>query len=168
MTRVLPEMTYSDSTGFGFEPGVAIEGVDRGGDPVIVSPMERRAFGPDGKVKPSLAEYAEASREAAQELGVAFIDLNALSVRFYETLGPEKSALAFAAPEGRQDNTHHNNYGAYELAKCVVQGIRENRLDVAKALVDDFAGFDPVRPDSLDAFKMPAGPTRSSERPLGN
>jgi len=140
----------------------------RGGIPVIVSPVERRAFGPDGKVKRSLAEYAEASRQAAQELGVAFIDLNALSVRFYESLGPEKSALAFAAPEGRQDNTHHNNYGAYELAQCVIEGIREDRLDVAKAVVDDFPGFDPARPDSLDAFKMPAGPTRSSDRPLGN
>lgn len=140
----------------------------RGGVPVLVSPMERRAFGPDGKIKPSLSEFAEASRQAAQELGAAFIDLNAMSVRFYEILGPEKSALAFAAPEGRQDNTHHNNYGAYELAKCIVQGVRENRLDIARAIVDDFAGFDPSRPDPLDEFKMAAGPTRSSERPLGN
>jgi lysophospholipase L1-like esterase len=140
----------------------------RGGIPVIVSPVERRAFESGGRIKPSLASYAEASRQAAQELGVALIDLNALSVRFYETLGPETSALAFAAPEGRQDNTHHNNYGAYELAKCVVQGMRENRLEIAEAIVEDFAGFDPTRPDALDVFKTPAGPTRSSERPLGN
>jgi hypothetical protein len=32
MTRVLPEMIYSDATGFGFEPGVSITAVDRGGD----------------------------------------------------------------------------------------------------------------------------------------
>jgi hypothetical protein len=32
MTRVLPEMIYSESAGFGFEPGGSITAVDRGGD----------------------------------------------------------------------------------------------------------------------------------------
>jgi hypothetical protein len=62
--------------------------------------------------------------------------------------------LAFAAPEGRQDNTHHNNYGSYELAKCIVQGIRDNKLGIAKEIVDDFKGFDPARPDPLEAFGL--------------
>jgi lysophospholipase L1-like esterase len=140
----------------------------RGGVPVIVSPMERRAFDADGKVKPSLADFAEASRQAAQEEGVAFIDLNAMSKRFYETLGPQKSALAFAAPNGKQDNTHHNNYGSYELAKCIVQGIRDNKLGVAKEIVDDFKGFDPAHPDPLESFTLPASPARPSQRPVGN
>jgi lysophospholipase L1-like esterase len=140
----------------------------RGGVPVIVSPMERRAFDAGGKVKPSLADYAEASRQVAQEEGVAFIDLNAMSQRFYETLGPEKSALAFAAPEGRQDNTHHNNYGSYELAQCIVQGIRDNKLGVAKEIVDDFRGFDPAHPDLPEAVALPASPARPSPRLLGN
>ena len=35
MTRVVPEMIYSESAGFGFEPGASIKAVDRaGGDPV--------------------------------------------------------------------------------------------------------------------------------------
>ena len=140
----------------------------RGGIPVIVSPMERRAFDRDGKVKPSLTDYAEASRQAAQEESVAFVDLNAMSQRFYEALGPEKSALAFAAPEGRQDNTHHNNYGSHELAKCIVQGIRDCKLGIAKDIVDDFKGFDPAHPDPLEAFSLPASPMRPSQRPLGN
>ncbi len=126
----------------------------RGGVPVIVSPMERRAFDADGKVKPSLADYAEASRQAAQEEGVAFIDLNAMSRRLYEALGPQKSALAFAAPQGKQDNTHHNNYGSYELAKCIVQGIRDNKLGIAKDIIEDFQSFDPAHPDLLDAFGL--------------
>jgi lysophospholipase L1-like esterase len=140
----------------------------RGGVPVVVSPMERRAFDAEGKVRPSLADYAEASRQAAQEEKVAFIDLNTMSKRFYETLGPRKSALAFAAPEGRQDNTHHNNYGSYELAQCIIQGIRDNRLDIAKEIVEDFQGFDPAHPDLLGTFTLPASPARPSQRPLGN
>jgi lysophospholipase L1-like esterase len=140
----------------------------RGGVPVIISPMERRNFDPEGKVKPSLSDYAEASRQAAMEEGVAFIDLNAMSMKFYESMGPEKSAKAFAAPNGRQDNTHHDNYGAYELAKCIVQGIRDDKLGIAKEIVDDFRDFDPSRPDPMEAFTLPASPNRAGQRPLGN
>ena len=138
-----------------------------GGTPVIVSPMERRAFDDHGKVKPSLADYAEASRQAAHRLGVAFIDLNAMSIRFYEALeahGHDYSRQAFAG----QDNTHHNNYGSYELAQCVVQGIRDNHLDIAKYISDEFKGFDPGRPDEVGAFVVPPSPQFTNQRPLGD
>ncbi len=139
-----------------------------GGTPVIVSPMERRAFDEHGKVKPSLAEYAEGSRQAAQRLGVAFIDLNAMSIRFYEALGPEKSAQAFATSGGKVDNTHHNNYGSYELAQCMVQGIRDNHLGIAKYIVDEFKGFDPAQPDEVGTFALPPSPQFTNQRPLGD
>jgi len=140
----------------------------RGGIPVIVSPMERRAFDADGKLKPSLTDYAEASRQAALEEGTAFIDLNTTSKRFYEALGLRKSALAFAAPQGKQDNTHHNNYGSYELAKCIVRGIRDSELAIAGDIVDDFKGFDPAHPDPLETFTLSAGPAQPSQRSPGN
>ena len=141
-----------------------------GGTPIIVSPMERRAFA-NGKVKPSLTDYAEASRQSAKELGVAFIDLNAMSVPFYEALealGTDKSAAAFAAPNGRVDNTHHNNYGSYELAKCIVQSIRAQKLPLAKFFVDDFKGFDPAHPDPAESFAIPPSPLVTNQRPLGD
>jgi len=140
----------------------------RGGTPVIVSPMERRTFDEAGKVKPTLGDYAEAARRSARELGVAFIDLNAMSKPFYEALGPEKSARAFAAPGGKVDNTHHNNYGSYELAKCIVQAIREQKLPIAQYVVDDFKGFDPSHPDDPDAFAVPASGDFTNQRPLGD
>ena len=142
-----------------------------GGTPIIVSPMERRGFDENGKVKPSLADYAEAARQSAKELGVAFIDLNAMSQPFYEALealGPDRSAAAFAAPGGKVDNTHHNNYGSYELAKCVVQSIRAQNLPLAKFIVDDFKGFDPAHPDAVDTFPIPASSLVTNQRPLGD
>lgn len=139
-----------------------------GGHPVVVSPMERRGFDAAGKVVPSLADYARASREVAAEEGVPFIDLNSMSVRLYEVLGPERSALAFAAPKGAQDNTHHNNYGSYQLAKCVVQAIRDSRLNIARHIVDDFGSYDPARPDPLETFAVPASPNFTNRRPLGD
>jgi lysophospholipase L1-like esterase len=138
-----------------------------GGTPVILSPMERRGFDEAGKVRPSLVEYADASRQSAKELGVAFIDLNALSKPFYEALeakGAEYSRRAFAG----QDNTHHNNFGSYELAKAIVQSLRDQKLPLAKFIVDDFTGFDPAHPDDPEKFALPASPNFTNQRPLGD
>lgn len=139
-----------------------------GGTPVLLSPMERRGFEADGRVMPSLIAYADAAREAARELGVAFIDLNAASRRFYEALGPERSAAAFAAPNGVIDNTHHNNYGAYELAKCIVQAIRDQHLPLAAHLNEGWTPFDPAHPDDPTTFAVPASGAFTNERPLGD
>jgi lysophospholipase L1-like esterase len=140
----------------------------RGGIPVVVSPMERRNFTDDGKVKPTLADYAEGARQAAKELGTAFIDLNAMSIPFYEALGKDKAYLAFAGTGTQRDTTHHDNYGSYELAKCIVQGIRDNQLPLARHIVDDFKGFDPAHPDDVDAFALPPSPNPTTQRPLGD
>ena len=140
----------------------------RGGIPVVVSPMERRNFTDDGKVKPTLADYAEGARQAAKELGAVFIDLNAMSIPFYEALGKDKAYLAFAGTGTQRDTTHHDNYGSYELAKCIVQGIRDNQLPLARHIVDDFKGFDPAHPDDVDAFALPPSPNPTTQRPLGD
>ncbi|HEX2854532.1 MAG TPA: rhamnogalacturonan acetylesterase [Opitutaceae bacterium] len=140
----------------------------RGGEMVVVSPVERRGFDDNGKPRRSLADYADASRQAAKEFGVPFIDLNAMTLKLHEALGPEKSAAAFAAPGGKVDNTHHNNYGSYEIAKCVVQSVREQKLPFAKFIVDDFKGFDPAAPDPVENFSIPPSPNFTSDRPLGD
>jgi lysophospholipase L1-like esterase len=139
-----------------------------GGQPVIVSPMERRRFDDQGHLVPTLSEYAEAARQSAQELGVPFIDLNAMSKTLYGALGPEGSKLAFAEPKpGNLDNTHHNAYGSYELAKAVVTGLRSLQLPVARYVADDFA-FDPAHPDPAGSFAVPPSPDFTQERPLGD
>jgi lysophospholipase L1-like esterase len=138
-----------------------------GGTPIIVSPMERRNFDEHARIKPSLTDYAEASRQAAKELGVAFIDLNAMSIPFYEALearSPDFSRHAFAG----QDNTHHQNFGSYELAKCIVQSIRNQKLPLAKFVVDEFSSFDPAHPDDVEKFAVPASPNFTNQRPLGD
>lgn len=139
-----------------------------GGTPVIISPMERRNFNEDGTVRPTLSDYAEAARQAAQELHCAFLDLNAMSIKFYEALGPTKSVVAFAAQNGHVDNTHHDDYGSYELAKCIVEAIRKQHLPIAKDIADDFKGFDPSHPDNPDTFDVPPSGDFTNQRPLGD
>lgn len=141
----------------------------RSATPILLSPMERRGFDASGRVVRSLAEYATAARDTARELGVAFVDLNALSIQLYEAWGPEKSKRAFAtSADGRLDNTHHNNFGAYELAKCVVAALRQQGLPLARHIADDFGAFDPTQPDDPAAFAVPASGEFTNQRPLGD
>lgn len=139
----------------------------RGGIPVIVSPANRRSFADDGTITNSLGDYAEAARKVAEELNVPFIDLNAMTKTLYESLGPEKSKDLFVIypantfpgqKEALNDNTHFNSYGAYQLAKCIVEGIKENKLGLKKHLVKGLADYDPAKPDSFGDFNLPLSP----------
>jgi lysophospholipase L1-like esterase len=94
----------------------------RGATPLLVTSPERRNFDTEGRIRPTLAEYASAMRAVASEEKVALIDLHASSVRFYEALGPALAPKAFAR-QG-DDQTHHNEYGARQLACAVIEGLR--------------------------------------------
>lgn len=119
----------------------------RGGIPVLITSVSRRTFDAEGKkITDSFKGYTQAVREVAREKAVPLIDLQASSARFYEALGPDASHLAFATPE---EATHHNAYGSYEIAKCVLMGIKDARLDLAKFITDDFKPFDPAAPDPI-------------------
>ena len=138
----------------------------KGGTPVVVTPMHRRTFDSAGKITNSHGDYPEAARQAAREEGIALIDLTAISKHLYEKLGPQGSGVLFK--EG--DGTHHSNYGAYELARAIVQSIRDQRLPLAKYLVKGLSNFDPKDPDSQTrvAAAVPASPIYSDYKPLGN
>ena len=128
-----------------------------GGTPVLVTSMERKG----GVEHDTLAGYPNAVRDVVKTEGCALIDLHAMSRLLYKALGDDLGK-AF------QDGTHHNNYGSYELAKCVVEGIKQARLPLARFIVDDFGDFDPAKPDPVAAFEMTASPMVSTEKPLGN
>ncbi|HEX8142419.1 MAG TPA: rhamnogalacturonan acetylesterase [Pyrinomonadaceae bacterium] len=136
----------------------------RGGTPVLITPMHRRTFDAAGRITNSHGDYPEAVRQVAREEKVALIDLNAASKLFYEALGPEKSGQAFK--EG--DGTHHSNYGSYELAKLIVEGIKANKLGIAKYLVDDVPPLDPSHPDPFESFTVPPSPLTTDVKPFGS
>jgi lysophospholipase L1-like esterase len=120
----------------------------RGATPLLVTSPERRNFDTEGHVRPTLAEYAEAMRAVAVEQKVALLDLNAMSIRIYEALGPAVSPSAFA--DGGNDKTHHNEYGARLLARAVVEAVRTSDLTItgrlAEHLAADAGTFDPAKP----------------------
>jgi len=140
---------------------------EKGATPVLVTSMNRRTFDSSGKITNSLLGYPDAVRETAAAEHVALIDLNAMSKTLFEAMGPDVSMKAFmhypanAFPnqtEAISDDTHFNKYGAYELARCVVHGIRAARLPIAKLLSKYVPDFNPAQPDPQATFDLPATP----------
>nr|MDQ6902727.1 rhamnogalacturonan acetylesterase [Bacteroidota bacterium] len=145
--------------------------------PVLVTSMHRRNFDSFGHVINTLSDYPEAMRRTAKEEKVILIDLNAMSKILYEAWGPENSIKAFVhypantfpgQDKELKDNTHFNPYGAYELARCIVQSIKDQHLPFAKYLKKDIPPFNPANPDSIEKFYWPRSPLMSSVKPDGN
>jgi lysophospholipase L1-like esterase len=144
--------------------------------PVLVTSTCRRFFDSTGHIENTLGEYPTAMRYEAKKDGVALIDLNAMSAELFNVFGPEKSKQLFVQfPSGTfpgqlnplADNTHFNDFGAYELAKCMVNGIRNSKLAIAKYLKGD-ATFNPPHPDDIKKWDLPLTPMYTSIKPLGN
>jgi lysophospholipase L1-like esterase len=141
----------------------------KGATAVIVTSMNRHTFR-DGKVYNSLEEYPGLAREAAAETSAALIDLNAQSKTLYEALGEEGSLALFEhnADGTQRDATHQSPYGAYELAKIIVQGLRDDHLPIAQQVLDNVPAFDPAHPDPESAFHVPPSAVYSAVKPFGN
>jgi lysophospholipase L1-like esterase len=141
----------------------------KGATPVIVTPMNRHTF-EDGRVVNSLEEYPQMAREAAAATGSALIDLNAKSKILYEAFGETGSLHLFEhdADYTQVDGTHHSPFGAYELAKLVIQGLIEDKLPIAQQVIDDWRAFDPAHPDSEADFHVPPSVTFAAAKPFGN
>lgn len=149
----------------------------RGGLPVLITPMNRRRFDSNGKIVNTLGDYPDAVQRTAKEENVPLIDLNAMSKTLFEAMGPQGTLKAFVHyPAGTfpgqsqelKDDTHFNAYGAYQLARCVVEGIRAGTPGLAKYLAPDVLPFGPTHPDPVDAWHLPATPSATAAKPYGN
>lgn len=90
----------------------------KGGIPVICSMIPRNQFD-NGKVKRADKDFGKWAQEVAQQEGVFFIDLNAITVDKYDAIGPDQVKLFFPG-----DHTHTNEEGARVNAASVAEGIR--------------------------------------------
>ena len=157
-TYVEPETTYK-----AYLKVYIAEARLRGATPVLVTAMDRGVRG-TGAPSHGHGGYPEAMREVASEEHVPLIDLYNMSIAFYENAGAD-------APKILADGTHSTAYGGYEFAKCIVMGIKQNKLDIAKFIADDFKDFDPAHPDSAAALNLDglfsSGVGRRGPRPGG-
>jgi lysophospholipase L1-like esterase len=116
----------------------------KGGIPVLVTPPVRRWFtaatnklDSTGMIVNGLGvDLPAAMREVARSQNVGLIDLTARSKALVEGLGASGSSVIYLtkAADGVDDKTHFSAYGANELAKLVVQGVRELNVSPAAYL----------------------------------
>ncbi|GLX66632.1 GDSL-type esterase/lipase family protein [Paenibacillus glycanilyticus] len=118
----------------------------RGATPVLLSPVGRRDFNLiTQEFNVSFPEYVQASKEVAQELGVAFIDLSQLSIAQYNKVGMAATEKLFLYanpgqypkyPDGVSDNTHFSDYGAQVIAGLVAGAVKEMGLGISPFVID--------------------------------
>lgn len=149
----------------------------RGANPVLLTPTCRRYFDDEGHIISSHEDYPEAMRFIAQRENVPLIDLQEMTRTLYETLGVEDSKHAFVQyPAGTypgqkddlKDNTHFNPYGAYEISKCVIEGIKQLDLPLTMYLREDYETFNPAEPDAFASFQWIECPFIEITKPEGN
>ncbi|MFC3560556.1 rhamnogalacturonan acetylesterase [Pedobacter jamesrossensis] len=149
----------------------------KGGIPVIVTSTSRRVFDSSGKIENTLGDFPDAARKVAKSENVALIDLNMMTAQLFNALGEEKSKKALVHYPANSypgqdkplaDNTHFNPYGAYEIAKCVINGIKDQKIGLTKYLINDLPVFDPSKPDEPTAWKWTESPRSSLVKPDGN
>ena len=149
----------------------------KGAHPVLVTSMFRRRFDESGKIIDTMAQYPDAVRQTAAEENVPLIDLNEMSRRLFEAMGPEGSKRAFVhypagtfpgQTEELKDDSHFSTYGAYQLAKCIVEGIKKEVPALAACLAPNLQPFDPATPEPADEWRLPPSPAANTLRPDGD
>ena len=135
----------------------------KGGNIIFVTPTQRRRFddATHSKILETHGDYPDAMRAVAKREGVPVIELHDMTRTFFETLGYENSKKALVhypantfpgQDKPLADNTHFNPYGAYEIAKMVVMGMKQLNLPIVKYLRSDWKDFNPAQPDDYNKF----------------
>jgi lysophospholipase L1-like esterase len=114
-----------------------------GARPILATPVARRSFDADGKLKDTHGDYVPALRDVATEQKVPLLEMNTRSAEIVQTLGAEKSKKIYlwvgedefpklTAP--KEDNTHFNAYGATRMCDIAVNEIKKAAPELAKHL----------------------------------
>lgn len=149
----------------------------KGATIIFCTPTQRRNFDKKGKITNTHGDFPAAMCAVAQREHVEVIDLNGMTKTFFETLGVEGSkgalvhypANTFSNQEKPlADNTHFNPYGAYEVAKMVVQGMKDLHLPITQNLRSDFTSFNPSKPDAKEEFVWSPSQSADLVKPDGN
>ena len=146
------------------------------GNIIFLTPTQRRNF-KDGKIQETHGDYPDAMRAVAKREGVPVIELHDMTRTFFETLGVEDSKRALVHyPAGTfpgqdkefADNTHFNTWGAYEVSKMVVMGMKQLALPILSHLRADWQDYCPSSPDDFNTWMWCPSPIYENVKPDGN
>ncbi len=116
---------------------------DRGANPIFLSSVSSIACTGSSAI-PTRGRFAAAARQAAVTYSVPLINLEALSVTLYTSLGfcplpgPDVAATYESGAIGAffcEDHTHFESAGAVQIANLVAQSIKDQGFGLASYLV---------------------------------
>lgn len=92
--------------------------------PILVTPLTRRYFGPDGKVHSDLLAHADTMKQVANSIQIPLIDLQSESITYLDKIGPSAGqALGITKKDTDgstiPDKTHLNWQGSYVFGRMV-------------------------------------------------
>lgn len=129
-----PESTDADTDFHDYLRKYIDEARAAGVTPILVTPVQRRTYGSNGKLNNSLLPYANAMKAMALEKNADVVDLNASSGRLYEQLGTAPNKVVANAPH---DRTHFNEEGARMMAHLVMQELMKIEPRLTNELAPD-------------------------------
>lgn len=113
---------------------------NKGANPILCTSVIRRHFGSNGMLTDTHGGYPRAMREVAAEMNVPLIDLQKLTEKEINKLGPVESKKLFMMlnpgeypnfPEGKSDSTHLRIEGACFVAKLFIHNAKKQHLPVS-------------------------------------
>ena len=148
----------------------------KGANIILATPTERRNF-KNGKINATHDDYPKAIRTIAKRERLPLIDLTMSTTELYNAMGDSLSKRLFVhypansypgQKKELKDDTHSNAFGAYEICKLVIMGLKSNNLELVKYLRPNWQDFLPQHYDNWQNFYWPATPIDRSEKPAGN
>ena len=121
------------------------ETMEKGGIPILCTSIVRRLFNENGTLRDSHGDYLTGVKQVANETGVYFIDMEAKTRKLVESMGQEKSKQLYLffesgiyphRPEGKEDNTHLSQLGAFTIAGLAVEEMKALDIPLVKQLVE--------------------------------
>ncbi|MFC3197871.1 rhamnogalacturonan acetylesterase [Parapedobacter deserti] len=113
---------------------------ERGGIPVLATPIVRRKFDSRGYLEETHGDYPDAVRRVSHETGVTLLDMHARTRELLLAWGPERSKILFlhlmrgqydALPDGAADDTHLSGTGAFKVCDLAVAEMKQQLPELA-------------------------------------
>lgn len=109
--------------------------------PILLTPIARRAF-ESGELVDTHGAYPAAVRTVADSLSVPLIDLTPQTMALLRSMGEEPSRKLFLQlpkgspnyPDGVEDNTHLNEFGAASIAHLAAESLKNQHIPLAEYL----------------------------------
>ncbi len=116
---------------------------EKGGIPILATPIVRRRFDEQGKFYDVHGDYPKVVRELSEKMNVILLDLHKKSEEYIIKLGAERSKKFYLhidadeyslLPNGKTDDTHLSPTGAFRICDFAADEIKMKIPELAKYL----------------------------------